>query len=88
MDSDARCSLVSAFPQVFAGNLVLAAVVSGLLITLRRWESDLRTDTARSEKSETYSRRLHVARLAIVGLAAVAAVVFLAAATRDPACAA
>lgn len=85
-DPDVRCSLVDAFGQVLAGNFVSAGIVSILLITLRSWESDLREGSSRSKKSESYSRRLHVARLAVVWISAIAAVVLLAAATKGPAC--
>ena len=87
MDPDVRCSVVASFRAVSVGNLIFAAIISGIVITLRRWELDLLADARGSKKSEMYSRRLHLARLVIVWLSASAVVGFLLAATRDPACA-
>ena len=85
---ESRCSLIHAAGPVSVGNLIFAAIVSILLITLRRWELDLLTGTAVSKKSAAYSRRLHVARLGVVWVSAIAIVIFLMAALRDPTCAA
>ena len=85
-DPESRCSLVTTAGAVSIGNLIFAGIVSVLLITLRRWELDLRTGTSASKKSTTYSRRLHVARLVVIWFSAIATVVFLLAANRDPTC--
>ena len=86
-DPDVRCSLVASFREVSVGNLIFAAIVSVIVVTLRRWELDLLADARGSKKSEMYSRRLHVARLVIIWLSAIATVGFLAAAARGRACA-
>lgn len=88
MNPESRCSLISAFRAVSVGNLIFTVIVSVLLIILRRWESDLLAGTSSSKKARTYSRRLHVARLAVIWLSAISVVVFLmVAATGDPTCA-
>jgi len=87
MGADTHCSLVNAFRAVSVGLLIFAAIVSGVLITLRRWELDLLAGARGSKKSERYSRRLYVARLVVVWLSAIVVVGFLFAASGDPACA-
>jgi hypothetical protein len=86
-DPDTRCSLVQALPTVAIATTLYCAVVSALLVVLRRWESDLGSSTTISKKSATYSRRLHVARQVVVWFSAAAVVAALLGASPDPNCA-
>ena len=84
---ESRCSLVNTAGPVSMGNLIFAGIISVLLITLRRWELDLRTGTSPSKKAIGYSRRLHVARLVVIWFSAIATAFFLLASTGGSACA-
>ena len=84
---ESRCSLVNTARPVSIGMLAFSGILSVLLITLRRWELDLRTDTPASKKSIAYSRRLHLARLVVIWFSAIATVAFLFSATGGPTCA-
>ena len=85
-DPDIRCSIVGSLVPIASGNVVFASVVSYLLHTLRKWETDLRADSPLSTKAAGYSRKLYIGRFVVVWFSAIAAVSALAAATRDPSC--
>lgn len=86
MDPPSRCSLSSAIIPVALGSSIFAVIVVTLLAILRRWEMDLLEGTAISKKAESYSLRLHIARLVLVGVSVTAAIVFLVSAVADPKC--
>ncbi len=85
-DPDVRCSIADGLVPIMAGNVIFASVVSYLLRTLRKWETDLRADSPLSTKAADYSRRLYSGRFVVVWFSAIAAVSALAAVTRDPSC--
>lgn len=85
-DPDVRCSMVGGLVGVSIGNAMFSGIVSVLLVALRRWELDLRQDDPQSEKANVYSRRVHIARFAVVWLSAVMAAVIVRFATADPSC--
>jgi len=85
-DPDVRCSLINAVGSVAIGYFAMAAIVSVLLVILRRWELDLRSQEPLTRKSSLYSRRLQLARLVVVWVSSGMAVLLLAYATHDPRC--
>ena len=62
---------------VAASNVVLGALSTSLIFLLRSWESDLRGGSLPSPKATRYSRYLHVARLVIIWVFVVQAVIFM-----------
>jgi hypothetical protein len=86
MDANTHCSLANAFREVSVGIVSFASIISFTQITLRRWELDLLEGARVSKKAEMYSRRLHVARLAIVWLSAILVLSFILLLQGDPAC--
>lgn len=68
-DPDIRETLAeAAWPLLFA-NITLGVVFSVLLIVLRRWECNLRTDSSLSTLGVRYSRNLYVARHIVIWVA-------------------
>lgn len=68
-DPDTRTSIARAWAEVAIFNLVLPAVITLILLMLRRWEQDLRAELDESPKAARYSLRLHWARLFLVWFA-------------------
>lgn len=85
-EPDVRCSVAAVFKPVMLGNLASAFVVTALLVVLRRWEKDLRSDMPLSKKAGLYSGRLQVARFSIVWLSAVTVILAIYAASKDSSC--
>ena len=85
-DPDVRCSLIHGVHMVAIGNFAFAGLMSALLLVLRHWENDLRSDEPLSRKAEAISRRLHVARFVVIWLSTIGAVATMMAAGRDPTC--
>jgi hypothetical protein len=67
-DPDTRDTIADVAGGMILGNAVLGVVYSALLIVLRRWEFDLRTDLPVSDKFLRYSFRIYLARHVIVWL--------------------
>jgi len=85
-DPDVRCSMANgAILPVSVANVAFACFMSLVLLTLRRWELDLRSG-ALSSKASRYSVRLHTARISVVWLSAMGSIAVLAAASNDPSC--
>jgi hypothetical protein len=76
-DPDIRESLERVADWVAASNVVLGALSTSLIFLLRSWESDLRGGSLPSPKATRYSRYLHVARLVIIWVFVVQAVIFM-----------
>ena len=85
-DPDVRCSIASALGPVVFSNLVSGTVMTILVLTLRRWELELRTERPPGERARAISRNLHVARIAVVWLSTAMAVLALFGASRDTSC--
>ena len=73
-DPEIRIDVSRAADWILVGNVTAGFVLSGILLLLRRWEFDLRSELAASAKVRRYSRRLHFARIGVVWLATVQAV--------------
>jgi hypothetical protein len=76
-DPDARESVALAADWVAAANGAVGVLSTGLVLLLRSWESDLRRDSQPSPKVARYSRYLHVARLIIIWICAIQAVILM-----------
>lgn len=72
-DPETRADIALAADWVAFSNILSGAVLSGLLKLLRSWELDLRSGAPVPKKVQKYSRRLHIARIALVWLAALQA---------------
>ena len=85
-EPDIRCSIAQVTRMVAVSNLVTGAVVTGLLVQLRRWEFDLRSPTPLSAKSAKYSRRLHFARIAVVWFCSLMSLLLILVSSLDRGC--
>ena len=65
-DPDTRSSVAEAWLYVAVANLVMPVFITLIILTLRRWEMDLRADLDTSPKALRIGWRLHVARLVII----------------------
>ncbi len=72
-DPDIRADVARVADWVLLTNVFSGAVFSGLVIVLRRWELDLRSEASPAPKVRRYSRLLHLARLVVIWLAVVQA---------------
>ncbi len=68
-DPDIRETLVEAAWQLLCANVVLGVVFSILLIVLRRWEQNLRSESQLSALGVRYSRNLYIARHVVIWVA-------------------
>lgn len=86
-DPDIRCTLAGAVGPIVFGTAFNGVLFSAVILVLRRWEIDLRSEDAdsTSEKVRSYSRWLHGSRLAIVWVSTLMSVV-LVLASRSPEC--
>lgn len=67
-DPDTRASINLITAWMIGGNIVLGILISALLVILRRWELDLRTNQPVEGKIHRYSRNFYWARHIIVWL--------------------
>lgn len=67
-DTDTRSSMNLVTTWMIGGSIALGALISTLLIVLRRWELDLRIDLPTEGKVYRYSRYFYWARHIIVWL--------------------
>lgn len=67
-DPDTRETLTDVALALFFGNATLGVIFTGLLIILRRWELDLRSDQQFSTRYLRYSRRIYIARHVVIWL--------------------
>ena len=65
-EPDARSSIASVAEWIIVSNILLSLLLTAMLILLRRWETDLRSDLPPAAKARRYSRYLHWARLVVV----------------------
>jgi hypothetical protein len=72
-DPEIRTDIARAADWMILSNILSGAVISGLLTLLRSWELDLRSGAPVPAKVQKYSRRLHIARIGVIWLAAVQA---------------
>ncbi|MFK7975348.1 MAG: hypothetical protein AB8C02_04390 [Halioglobus sp.] len=80
-DPDTRESLESVAFGIIIGNALLGVVFSFIVAVLRRWELDLRQGVTHSAKYIRYSRRMYLAKHAVIWISIVQTVVILAAAS-------
>ena len=76
-DPDVRADISRAADWVILGNVLSGALFSAGIVTLRRWEVDLRSEAAPGPKAQGYSRRLHIARLVVLWLSVLQAAVIM-----------
>jgi len=76
-DADIRPSLERGRSIVFLIVVVISILFSGIVLLLRRWEVDLKSDLSEDAKSLRYGKYLHWARLGIVGVSSALAVVLV-----------
>ncbi len=67
-DPDTRVTITEVAGGMLIGNAVLGVLFSSLLVVLRRWELDLRSDYFVTEKYHRYSRRIYIARHVVIWL--------------------
>ena len=67
-DPEIRSSMNLITFWMIGGNIALGALISALLVTLRRWEQDLRVDLPTTDKIHRYSNYFYWARHIIVWL--------------------
>ncbi len=67
-DPDTRASISDITGGMIIGNAILGVAFSILLLTLRRWELDLRAGWFVSDKYSRYSHRIYLARYGVVWL--------------------
>ena len=67
-DPDTRTSMNLISSWMIGGNIFMGCLISALLVVLRRWELDLRSDLAISQKVKRYSRYFYWARHFVVWL--------------------
>lgn len=86
-DPDIRCTLAGAVGEIVFGTAFNGALFTAVILVLRRWELDLRSEDedSPSEKVRSYSRWLHGARLVVVWMSTIMSVV-LVLASRSPEC--
>ena len=84
-DPDIRCTLAHGSNYVMAGNLVNGIIFTAIILMLRRWEAKLRADEPPNETAQRYMDILHIARLVILWVSVVTAML-LAAQTNDVQC--
>ncbi len=76
-DNDSRDTLVDAAWPILFANITIGIVFSVLLIVLRRWELNLRSDSCLSTLGLRYSRNLYIARHIVIWVAVVQTVAML-----------
>lgn len=77
-DPDSRESIASGAQWIALANFVFTLVFSGLLMLLRSWELDLRAGLEpMSPKAMVYSRRLYIARHAVVWFGGMQAILLM-----------
>ncbi len=86
-EPDIRCSIARVPVPVALSNLVTGALLTGLLVMLRRWEFDLRLGAPLAGKIAKYSRRFHFARIGVVWFCAFTSLVLILLASREQGCA-
>jgi hypothetical protein len=67
-DPDTRHSVTAVAGGMMLGNAILGVIFSGLLMVLRRWEMDLRSEAVLTEKVQKYSQYIYIARHSMVWL--------------------
>lgn len=80
-DPDTRETLESVALGIIIANALLGVVFSLILTVLRRWELDLRTAVPLSKKYERYSKRMYIAKHAVIWLSIAQTVAILIAAS-------
>jgi hypothetical protein len=76
-DPDIRESISSAAIHIAIANAILACVMSGIVLLLRSWEQDLRSESEPTAKAVRYSRNLHPAHLIIIWVTSAQAIAFM-----------
>lgn len=76
-DPETRVDIARAADWIIVSNLISGVILSILILVLRRWELDLRSEDPPTVKARRYSRRLHVARIVVVWLASGQAVLLM-----------
>ena len=69
-DPDIRSTIARGADFVALAYIISGVLFSSILVVLRRWETDLRSDLPPAPKARRYSRYLFWARFAVVWLAA------------------
>ncbi len=85
-DPETRCSLVLAAVPIAVSNLIFSITATAIMLKLRRWENELRSESELSERALEIARYLHLARLVIVWVSALLSTFLLYAITRDQSC--
>ena len=85
-DPDIRCSLALVPLRIAASNIIFATIATLVILKLRVWESELRPGSDLSERALEISRKIHLARIAIIWSSSLLAVLVLYALTQDPSC--
>jgi hypothetical protein len=85
-DPEIRCSLALVPLRIAVSNIIFAVIATAIILKLRVWEGELRLASDLSERALAIARHLHTARLAIVWLSTVLAVLVLYALTQDASC--
>lgn len=76
-DADSRDALESVALGIIIGNALLGVTFTVILTVLRRWELDLRKGTTLSQKYIRYSRRMYLAKHAVIWLSVAQTVAIL-----------
>lgn len=80
-DPDTRESLEQVAIGIIVSNALLGVVFTCILAVLRRWELDLREGATLSQKYIRYSRRLYIAKHAVIWISIAQTVAILLVAT-------
>lgn len=84
-DADTRCTVAQAAGYVMLGNLANGVIFTAVILLFHRWETKLRAADPPSEMVSGYTHWLHIARLVILWVSIVMAIVLMAQ-TRDDEC--
>ena len=85
-DPDIRCSLALVPLRIAASNIIFAAIATMVIVKLRVWESELRPGSDLSERALEISRKIHLARIAVIWGSTLRAALVLYAITQDTSC--
>ena len=85
-DPDIRCSLALVPLRIAVSNIIFAAIATVVIVKLRVWESELRPASDLSERALEISRKIHLARVAIIWGSTLLAILVLYAITQDTSC--